>query len=181
MNGGRTMAPGASFDANVILIGMPASGKTVVGRLLARRLRRGFVDTDLLLERRVGCTPGELLAAAGREAFRRAEEAVVLNLHTRAGVIATGGSVIYSLPAVDHLRRIGILLYLKVDLAVLRCRGLDLAARGVVRAPGQDLESLYAERVPLYERFADLVIDAHGDDASEVAERVARVLLAKPH
>ncbi len=155
--------------ANIVLIGMPAAGKTAVGQILAKRLHRPFVDTDLLLEERVGKKPSELLASAGREGFRRAEEATILELKRVGAVVATGGSVVYSTRAMAYLAARGILAYLFVDLATLSRRGLDLCARGVVRAPGQSLASLYAERTPLYERFADLVVDARDDDPDLVA------------
>lgn len=165
---------------NIVLIGMPAAGKTVVGRILANRLHRPFIDTDLLLEERCGLKPSEMLASFGREAFRQWEEAIVLGVGREAAVVATGGSVVYSPRAMAHLSAQGVIVYLFTDLAALSRRGLDLAARGVVRAPGQDLASLYAERVPLYERFADLVIDARSDDAASVTDRLLLVLATAP-
>ncbi len=167
---------GSFAAANVVLIGMPAAGKTVVGRTLAQKLRRSFVDTDVMIEQRSGRKPAELLASAGRDAFRSVEEAVVLELERQAAIVATGGSVVYSSRAMAHLSAIGVIVYLFVDLPTLSRRGLDLAARGVVHAPGQDLASLYAERVPLYESFADLILDARNDDASSVADSLLRAL-----
>jgi shikimate kinase len=159
---------------------MPAAGKTSVGRILAHRLRRPLIDTDELIEARMGRTLAQLLAEQGREGFRKAEECVVLELQTRNAVISTGGSVVYSQPAMAHLSRYGVIVYLHVDLETLGRRGLDLRSRGVVCAPGQDLVGLLAERGPLYERFADLVVDARHDDPAFVAERIREQLYGFP-
>jgi len=170
----------AVLNGNVVLIGMPAAGKTSVGRILAHRLRRPLIDTDELIETRAGRSLAQLLAECGREGFRRTEEMVVLEMQTRNSVISTGGSVVYSQPAMTHLSRCGVIVYLQVDLETLRRRGLDLRSRGVVCAPGQDLVGLLAERGPLYERFADLVVDARHDDPAFVAERLREQLYGFP-
>ncbi len=151
-----------------------------MGCALARRLRRSLIDTDQLIEARTARTLAQLLAEQGREAFRKAEECAVLELQARNAVISTGGSVVYSQPAMTHLSRCGVIVYLQVDLETLRRRGLDLQSRGVVCAPGQDLEGLLAERRPLYERFADLVVDARHDDPAFVAERIREQLYGFP-
>jgi shikimate kinase len=174
------MAKPEGLRGNVALIGMPGAGKSAVGRLLAQKLRRSFLDTDLLLAQRVGQTPGEFLAARGAERFCQEEEAVVLGIREQSLVVATGGSVVYSVRAMDYLRKLGMVVYLSVDLAALDRRRLDLVGRGVVRTAGQTLESLLAERSRLYEKFADLTIDARADDPARVAEELLKVLAAVP-
>jgi shikimate kinase len=139
-----------------------------------------MIDTDELIEARTGRSLAQLLAQCGHEGFRRVEECVVLELQTRNSVISTGGSVVYSQPAMAHLSRYGVIVYLHVDLETLSRRGLDLRSRGVVCAPDQDLAGLFAERVPLYERFADLVVDARDDDPAVVAERIREKLAGFP-
>jgi shikimate kinase len=160
---------------NIVLIGMPGSGKTTVGQLLAERLGRAFWDTDLLLERRFGKRAKELLAEHGAVGFRALEESVVLSLRCREAIIATGGSVIYSERGMRHLRHIGWLVYLHVDLAVLAPRLKDLDARGVVRKPGQSLASLYAEREPLYRRNAHVIVDTTELTPEAVATRIVEL------
>lgn len=168
------MLPGAGVGiiGNLVLIGMPGAGKSAVGRVLARALHRELIDTDEVLARILGKSPGELLASVGRQGFRALEEKAVLGLRTSAAVIATGGSVVYSPRALAHLRAGGIVIYLEADVTTLQQRGVDFDARGVLRAPGQDLASLLGERAPLYERCADVVLNTSGYGIDEVAQCV---------
>jgi shikimate kinase len=147
---------------NVVLIGMPGAGKSTVGVLLAKALARQFVDTDLLLQAAGGAPLHKLLADLGTAGFRALEERQILALTARDTVIATGGSVVYSAPAMAHLRTLGRLVYLELPLATLQQRLGDLRARGVVMAPGQTLAALYAERVPLYRQYAELTVPCAG-------------------
>ncbi|GIW43445.1 MAG: shikimate kinase [Candidatus Binatia bacterium] len=174
------MASAGQLRSNIILIGMPGAGKSAVGRLLAHKLRRSFLDTDVLLAERVGQPLGDFLTSFGAERFRQEEEALVLGVAAKSCVVATGGSVVYSVRAMEHLRKLGMVVYLSADFPALERRGLDLVSRGVVRAAGQSLGSLLAERAPLYEKFADLTIDARAGDPAQVAEELVEVLAAVP-
>jgi shikimate kinase len=144
---------------NIILIGMPASGKSTVGVILAKLLGFDFIDTDLLIQREEHQRLSEIIATRGLPAFLAAEEAVCLSLQASHSVIATGGSVVYSEAAMIHLKSMGTVVYLVVDYQTLEGRLHDIQGRGVVLQPGQTLAELYAERVPLYQRYADIAVE----------------------
>lgn len=163
-------------ETNVVLIGMPGAGKSTVGVLLAKALSREFLDTDVCLQ---GCEQRrlhEIIAAEGLDAFRAIEERHVLELACRRTVVATGGSVVYSARAMQHLKRDGVVVYLEVPLAVLRRRLGNLKARGVVMAAGQSLEDLFAERLPLYRQYADVTVSCAGLGHEAVVAAVAAAL-----
>lgn len=147
-----------SESSNIILIGMPGAGKSTVGVLLAKAMSRAFVDTDLVIQSAEGKRLQDIIDAAGLDAFRAIEEAHVLALDLRNAVIATGGSVPYSAKAMAHLKTGGVVVYLEASLEVLEKRIANMDSRGIARAPGQSFDALYAERVPLYERYADVVV-----------------------
>lgn len=162
--------------SNVVLIGMPGAGKSTVGVLLAKRLAYGFVDTDVALQTGEGRSLQEIIDNDGIEVFRGIEERYVAALSCSRTVIATGGSVVYSTPAISALQASGVVVFLDVPLAVLAARLGDMTKRGLVRRPGQSLEELYAERRPLYRQAADLVVSCEGLPPSEVVERVLMLL-----
>ena len=147
---------------NVALIGMPGAGKSTVGVLLAKRTARGFLDTDLRIQELEDSSLQAIIEERGVGGFRKVEERCVMELHCSNYVIATGGSAVYSEAAMEHLGQIALRVYLDVPLAELAVRLGDLDARGVIRAPRQDLENLLAERCPLYERWADVRVDCGG-------------------
>ena len=161
------------MKTNIILIGMPGAGKSTVGRLLACELGRPFIDTDELIVRREGKTLAAIIEQQGLASFCEIEERHILSLDLDAHVVATGGSVVYSDRAMDYLMNSGILIYLRVPLDLIRDR-IDLGTRGVVIQPGQNLEHLWEERTPLYESYADVVIDCDArPDGQVVAEIIA--------
>jgi len=161
---------------SIILIGMPGSGKSTVGVLLAKELRKEFVDTDLLIQTETGRGLQEILDQDGIPGFLALEETVVLGFHPRRMVVATGGSVVYSRPAMEHLSSNGICIYLDCSLASLERRLSNLHSRGVVRSPGQSLEDLFLERDPLYRAWAEFVVDNGHDDHGLVVDEIARIL-----
>ena len=144
---------------NVILIGMPGAGKSTVGVVLAKVLGYDFIDSDLLIQKEEGKLLWQIMRDVGNDGFNRIEERVNSRIKTENSVIATGGSVIYGPKAMEHLRKIGTVVYLKVSCAILEQRLGDLEKRGVVFEPGQTLLDLYKERVPLYEKYAHLTIN----------------------
>lgn len=160
------------MGSNTVLIGPPAAGKSTLGVLLAKRLSDDFVDTDVLLQVRHGRRLQEILDEVGPADFRRLEEEAVLSLAPRRTVVATGGSVVYGERAMRHLQATSRIIYLRLPLGEWLRRLRDLDSRGVVRAPGQSLESLYAEREPLYRRWADAVVDVAALGAAEAVERI---------
>ncbi len=158
---------------NIILIGMPASGKSTVGVVLAKILGYDFIDTDLLIQRQAGCRLARIIRDRGIDGFLAAEERACLSLLAEHSVIATGGSVVYSEAAMTHLKAIGKLVYLKVDCGVLRSRLIDIEGRGVVLRPGQTLEALFAERATLYDRYADLTVEEGDGTLEDTVKAVA--------
>ncbi len=153
--------------SSITLIGMPGAGKSTLGILLAKALAKDFLDTDVLIQQRQGCTLQAYQQAHGLEAFRQMEADTVLSLSVEDTVIATGGSVVYSAAAMAHLRSLSQVVFIDVPLDVLQQRIHNMDSRGIVLKPGQSFDLLYQERWPLYESAADLRIDAdhHAMDA----------------
>ena len=161
---------------NIVLIGMPAAGKSTLGVLLAKATGRSFLDTDVHIQAREGRTLQRILAQEGVAGFRRIEEQGVLALECRDTVIATGGSVVYGEGAMEHLKAGGIVVYLQLPLSVLARRIKDFARRGVVMSADQTLADLLAERDPLYRRYADVTVDCRARTHEEVLGRVLETL-----
>jgi shikimate kinase len=157
---------------NIVLIGMPGSGKSTVGRPLANRLGYAFLDTYHVIEAGEDKPLGDVLAGAGLDRFIDLESRYICGLHCEGTVISTGGSVVYCDAAMEHLRELGTVVFLDVPLAVLDSRLADLAGRGVVIGPGQSVADLEIERRPLYERYADIVIACGDEAADETAKRI---------
>ena len=157
---------------NIVLIGMPGAGKSTVGVLLAKVTFRAFVDTDLVIQAAEGRRLQDIIDRRGMEVFRALEERYVLALAPENAVIATGGSVVYSNQAMAHLRKNAAVVFLDVPLNVLEKRLTDTATRGIVAGPGQGLQALYEERLPLYRRYADLVVDCGGQGHEDVVAMV---------
>ncbi len=161
---------------NVILIGMPGAGKSTVGVVLAKKLGYRFVDSDLVIQDKYGKLLHELIEERGVEGFWKIENEVNASLDTRKSVIATGGSAVYGAEAMEHLREIGKVVYLKLPYKEVAERLGDLTARGVTLFPGQTLKDLYEERTPLYEKYAHIVVDCYGKFLREVATEVAEIV-----
>lgn len=145
---------------NLILIGMPGAGKSTVGVVLAKTLAMDFLDCDLVICQKTGKTLQEIIDREGQEAFLALEEDIVSHLTPSRTVIAPGGSVPMEERAMAHLKEIGTVIYLKVSLEELRRRLSNLETRGIAFAPGQTLADLYALRTPVYEKWADLTVEA---------------------
>lgn len=158
---------------NIILIGMPGAGKSTVGVVLAKRLGYTFVDSDLVIQERHGKLLHELISAHGIEGFWKIENDVNASLQYEKAVIATGGSAIYGAEAMEHLRSIGTVVYLQLPFEEIEERLGDLNARGVTLQPGQTLRDLYAERVPLYEKYAHRTIDCSGKTLRDIVQEIA--------
>ena len=159
---------------NVILIGMPGVGKSTVGVLLAKRLKLAFLDTDIFLQTQEGKSLQELIQQHGTSGFCELEGKYILSLSTTASVIATGGSVVYLQSAMEHLQAGGQVVHLDLELKRLQKRLDDLDARGVVIGPDQQLGDLYAQRQPLYAKYADITIATDGLSPDQVVGKIIR-------
>ncbi len=161
---------------NITLIGMPGAGKSTVGIVLAKVLGYDFVDTDLVIQKEEGRLLWQIMKDEGVDGFNRIEERVNSTLSAEHSVISPGGSVVYSDRSMQHLREIGTVIYLKVDLKTLRRRLGDLNKRGVVLKPGQTLGTLYDERTPLYEKYAHLTLDVTNTDVAGAVSMIQEAL-----
>ena len=163
-------------DENIILIGMAAAGKSTLGRRLAKRLKWAFVDTDLLMEAWWGAPLQKIRDHLGLEPFVRAEAEQILRLHLRQCVIETGGSVVYSEPAMVHLQSQGRIVYIESSFASIAGRLTNPLSRGLAIGPGQTLKDLYDERAPLYARFAQLTVNTDGESPDQSCSAIIRGL-----
>jgi shikimate kinase len=161
--------------STVSLIGMPGAGKSTAGVLLAKQLGLNFIDSDLIIQVRHGATLQHILRQQGHLALRQLEEEVLLDIPLQSTLVATGGSAVYSETAMQRLRRSGPVIFIDVPLEILARRIDDEDSRGIARDPGQDFASVYLERQPLYQHYADTTIA--GDRQS--AEATARILAAQ--
>ena len=161
---------------NLVIIGMPGSGKSTIGRLLADRLDKGFVDTDALVEASRGCSLQAIVDTEGPAGVLAAEESEAQALDCRDTVVATGGSMVYSEPAMTALRRLGTVLWLDVPLTTLQRRVGSGAHRGLAMRPDQNLSDLASERLPLYALHADLRIPC---PAGASPENIAAIITAR--
>ena len=164
---------------NIILIGMPTSGKSTVGVILAKVLGMDFVDTDLLIQKKTGEKLKDTINRCGVEGFLKVEEEVCASLQTETSVIATGGSVVYGEKAMEHLKDLGRVVYLKIGFDTLQARLRDVKQRGVVLREGQSIQDLYEERILLYEKYTDLTVAEEGLTMEETVEAVIQELKRK--
>ncbi len=161
---------------NITLIGMPGAGKSTVGVVLAKRLGRQFVDSDLVIQKKTGKLLHELISEHGTDGFLKLENDINAGLRLRNSVIATGGSAVYGREAMEHLRSKGRVVYLELPYKEVERRLGDLTVRGVTLKPGQSLRDLYEERIPLYEKYAHITIHCRGKSLRQVVEEIADVL-----
>lgn len=161
---------------NITLIGMPGVGKSTLGVVLAKVLGYQFLDSDLLIQRQEKRRLSQIIRQEGIEGFMEIENRVNASIETENTVIATGGSVVYCEEAMQHLKSIGKVVYLKVSLEALSKRLGNLKGRGVLLKKGQTLKDLYEERVPLYEKYADIVVNEEGKDLEASLQAVLEIL-----
>lgn len=164
---------------NIILIGMPGVGKSTVGVVLAKKLGYNFLDSDLLIQEKYKKLLHEIIEERGIEGFWQVENEVNASIKTDNTVIATGGSVIYGKDAMEHLSQLGTIVYLKLSCEELAVRLGDLNDRGVTLKEGQDLKGLYAERIPYYEKYAELTIDCEDKMIRDIVEEIKKQTYSK--
>ena len=158
---------------NIVLIGMPGSGKSTVGVLLAKALGYGFLDIDLVIQQQENALLQEILDTKGVEVFLDAEEKAVCSVQCQKHVIAPGGSAVCREKAALHLKSLGPVVYLRVPLDELTHRIQNLSTRGIAMQPGQTLADVMAYRAPLYEKYADLIIDCPSGQSLAETSRLA--------
>lgn len=167
------------MKSNITLIGMPASGKSTVGVLLAKRLGYSFVDVDIVIQEQEGRLLKEIIEQEGMEGFLSVEDRVNRELDVKRSVIAPGGSVIYGEEAMAHLKEISTVVYLKLSYEEVEERLGDLKDRGVAVKDGMMLRDLYEERVPLYERYADVTVDETGKTPGQTVDELRALMEAR--
>lgn len=165
---------------NIVLIGMPGAGKSTIGVILAKRTARDFIDTDVLIQLDQKQPLQDIVDVQGHLALRAIEEGVLVGLHCANTVVATGGSAVYSDAAMRHLRTIGTIVYLQLGLAELERRVADFSQRGLAKRADQSFADLFAERRPLYERYADIRIDCANKTPEAICDEIVRSLVAAP-
>lgn len=163
---------------NVVLIGMPGSGKSTLGIVLAKIMTKDFIDADIVIQNQCDKTLQKIIDACGPEGFIEVENEILSKIDAENSVIATGGSAVYSDEAMKHLAEIGTVVYLKISYDQLVNRLSDLQERGVVLKGGigMSLKELYDERLPLYEQYAGITVDVNDLSITAAARKVADAL-----
>lgn len=157
---------------NIIFIGMPASGKSTVGVVVAKRLGYEFIDTDLLIQKQEKKLLKEIIAEVGNDGFLEIENQVNRDVVAENAVISPGGSVVYCKEAMEHYKEIGEIVYLKVSFDTINKRISNAKNRGVVLKDGQTLYDLYMERTQLFEKYADYIVSEDGLELEETIDKV---------
>ena len=165
---------------NITLIGMPASGKSSVGVVLAKRLGKKFVDTDIVIQEKYGKLLKELIEEHGDEGFREIEDEVNAGLDLDNSIISPGGSVVYGEKAMQHLKEISVIIYLELSYTAIKSRLGDLRERGITLKEGQRLKDLYLERVPFYEKYADITVNEMKKSLAKTIDEICERLGEKP-
>ena len=160
------------MKSNIILIGMPAAGKSTIGVLLAKTTLKSFVDTDLTIQSRYGCGLCDIIEKEGTDAFLKIENDIICSENYKHSVVATGGSAVYGEEAMAHLKADGIAVYLEISLDEIRKRIGNITTRGVAMKNGSTLDELYKERLPLYNKYADITINCEGKTAEEIVTEI---------
>lgn len=161
---------------NIILIGMPGAGKSTVGVVLAKTIGYDFLDTDLLIQSEKQEQLYKIIEQEGIEGFIEIENSIVSRIVTEKTVIATGGSVVFGKQAMQNLKKLGKVIYLKLSVEEVFSRIDNIKTRGIVMSKDKSIDDIYRERTPLYELYADITIDAKGLSLERVVEKIIREL-----
>ena len=161
---------------NIILIGMPTAGKSTAGVILAKVLGYQFIDSDLIIQTREDKLLKDIIKEQGVDGFLSIENQVNASIETKNSIIATGGSVVYGEEAMQHLRSIGTVIYIKLSFEAINERLGNVKQRGVVLKEGQTLKQLYDERIPLYEKYAHIVVDAEKLGVEELVSKITSLV-----
>ena len=175
------MTPTNAQTQNIILIGMPGAGKSTLGIVLAKIMNKSFIDADLIIQNQMDKTLQKIIDSLGPDGFIDVENQILSEITAENTFIATGGSAVYSDAAMNHLREIGTVVYLKISYETLLSRLSDFSERGVVLkgGMGMSVRDLYDERRPLYEKYADITVDVNDLSITAAARKVADALTIK--
>jgi shikimate kinase len=167
--------------SNIILIGMPGAGKSTLGVLLAKSTGKPFLDTDLLIQQKENRLLQDIINQDGIEKFLDIEKEVIINIKVENHVIATGGSAVYRQSSMDHLKKGGIVVYLKLSYTEIEDRIKNIKSRGIAMSQSVNLSDLFEERAPLYEKYADITVDCSGkhfeETISEIIHEIKKAIL----
>lgn len=158
---------------NIILIGMPGAGKSTVGVVLAKNMGYKFIDSDIVIQEKYGMLLHQIIEKYGTNGFNDIENQVNSELTADNSIIATGGSVVYGKEAMEHLKSIGTVVYLKLPYTSIKRRLGDLNKRGVSLEKGETLKTLYEKRIPLYEKYADITIDCNKKSIRSIVHEIS--------
>lgn len=162
---------------NIILIGMPGAGKSTIGVLLAKTMLMDFCDTDLIIQKKEGTALCEIIKEKGTEEFIRIEDEIIGAQKFENCIVATGGSAVYGEIAMKNLRENGIIVYLKVNSDELEKRICNIHTRGIAMKEGTTIAELYAERAPLYEKYADIMVDCSSSTPEQCVDAISALLI----
>lgn len=160
-------------EKNIVLIGMSGCGKTTIGLAAAARLKRIFIDTDIMVEEAEGASISELFKAKGEKYFRQCEARACAEAASRHGtVIATGGGAILNGHNIDLLKATGVIVYIERDISLIL--GAEAENRPLFTSE-QHIRELYEARLPIYRRYADITL-INNDDSQIIASRLLDTL-----
>ena len=157
---------------NIVLIGMPGAGKSTIGVLLAKAMNYQFMDTDLLIQKQNGKKLYEIINEKGIDEFLKIENDTIAGVQAERSVIATGGSAIFGEEAMAHLGNIGHIVYIKLSCQEIEKRINNIKTRGIAMSKGKTIADIYEDRVPLYEKYADIIVDCENTTIEESVERI---------
>lgn len=168
------------FESNITLIGMPGAGKSTVGIVLAKMLCKTFIDADIVIQHNEGKRLHKIIEEIGNERFLKLENDTLANLRVHNAIISTGGSAVFGKSAMANLKKNSTVVYLKVPYEIIEKRLGSLKKRGVVLDEGQTLRDVYDIRTPLYEKYADIIIDCDNEsDIQDTALKIAELFEGK--
>ena len=165
-----------NMKSNIVLIGMPGVGKSTIGVVLAKNLGYHFMDSDIVIQQQTGKLLHEIITEKGLDGFLQTEDEVNAGIDAEKTVIATGGSAVFGKHAMQHLAENGTIIYLSLPYEQIEERLGDLHKRGVALRENQTLYDIYQERIPLYEKYADLIIDCQQKSIRQIVAEIARKL-----
>lgn len=164
---------------NLVLIGMPGAGKSTIGVLLAKAMNYNFLDTDISIQKRENKKLYEIINEKGIDEFLKIENEVLAKLNVDGCVIATGGSAIFGAEAMANLSELGTIVYIKLSCEEIVRRVNNIKTRGIAMSKGKTMEDVYNERVPLYEKYAEIIVDGENTTIEECVEKIVNVIEAK--